>query len=145
MGLTRLTYQSKTQDPETAAGPCVLCGQENDILLYKRQVTIKLNFMIPWGKYQEHIAHCPHCDRQYQTDADLTADLRPTRRAKVFSWAAWISLIIPFVNVIMQLIALKVLPKTSNHHRQWAKIGLIPSGFISLLLLITLILPDIIR
>ncbi len=138
---TRPTYSYQEYDCWQVRHTCPRCGEEAELTVRTVEVKAKVNFLIPLGTYREIWAACSQCGKEFTTTPDLSRMLQPSRKARRLNLAAWLTLPIPFVSLLLMILTLRNTPKTSNDIRMWALIGLVPTGMITgmfLLLLISL-------
>jgi hypothetical protein len=136
---TRPTYSYQEYDRWQVRHTCPRCGEEAELTVRTVEVKAKVNFLIPLGTYREVWAACSQCGKEFTTTPDLSRELLPSRKAKRLHLAAWLTLPIPFVSLILMILTLRNTPKTSNSIRMWSLIGLVPTGMITLMVLFLLI------
>lgn len=129
----RPTYQTEELDQIQVRTPCPLCGASVILDVRHVKVQVKANFLIPMGTYRESWAACPSCEKAFPISEDLDQALLVSKKAKRLHTAAWLTLPIPFLSLILMILALRNTPFTANQTRMWSLIGLVPAGLIALM------------
>lgn len=131
----RPTYKHREVDTERVDAACLLCGQAGGLSLHHLDVEVKANFLIPMGTYREVWARCSLCGKNYPINEDFSQIVIPSKKARRLHTAAWLTMPIPFVSLVLMILALRETPNTANETRMWSLIGLVPTGLIAFMFL----------
>lgn len=135
----RPNYQYHGVKRSRVTGKCPLCSERAELDLRHLEVKAQVNFLIPLGTYREIWASCGRCQARFPISPDLSQALLVSKKARRLHTAAWLTLPLPLVSLVLMILTLRNTPRTANETRMWSLIGLVPAGLITLTFLALLI------